>query len=609
MKTLFKKLITSASILGLLLLPALVSATTTATWITPFPGKGGIQPSLINGSLQKVLIGALSTSTNSNLEVIGTTTLSNYLLVGTTTFSGSDFFGFSPPKLDVDGNIKASVIYGFDPNTVNESYIDLVNGFFSGSSLNSTFATAAAGGTYPFFVGTTTVGASSGAGIDVYGATRDPVLDFIPLFRISSSTSPGNFTSVFQINANNRIGIGTTTPASLLSLTGTSGIYASTTATSTFQGGSLNLITSSGHTPCYAVNGTCLTSGSSLTGTTGQVAYFSGTNTAVGTSSLFIDTNGSVGINTVTPTAKLDINGTDPALDQELSVEDDDGNQVLFLSGKASDGTYHFFTGGQFTGIEADDSSQTLTMNGSVANFPGLNTFISPQISGDLTYTADITNNQTVFNANPKVGMSFSTNVVSSGPTRQMAGFVAGKQNATSGNKDGFFGIVTSDNTLGLVERLRVNSLGNVGIGTTTPVARLSVVGTSSQPTLPLFDVSTSTGSSLSLFRVDSKGNQYSGGTNVTVTSCGSSAAAATGSNNNAGRITVGTTALQATCTVTFANGGWTATANAPACSVSLEGTSITQTIDASSTATTLVVVPTSGTFTSKIFTYQCSGF
>ncbi len=105
------------------------------------------------------------------------------------------------------------------------------------------------------------------------------------------------------------VGIGTTTPGSLLSLgnTGNDTINISATATSTFGSG-LNI-----RSGCYAVNGVCV-GGSSVTGTTGQLAYFSGLDTAVGTSTLFITPAGNVGIGTTTPNWLLQVAGTRPSI-------------------------------------------------------------------------------------------------------------------------------------------------------------------------------------------------------------------------------------------------------------------------------------------------------
>ncbi len=63
--------------------------------------------------------------------------------------------------------------------------------------------------------------------------------------------------AVFDVTSNGNVGIGTSSPSQVLSLVG--GIYASSTATSTFLGGGINLITAAGNIPCYAVNGTCIT--------------------------------------------------------------------------------------------------------------------------------------------------------------------------------------------------------------------------------------------------------------------------------------------------------------------------------------------------------------
>lgn len=90
---------------------------------------------------------------------------------------------------------------------------------------------------------------------------------------------------VFSVIANGNVGVGSTTPGSLLSIGTTLGAnFTGTSATSTL-GGPLR-------STCFTTDGTtCLsTGGASLVGTTGQVPYFSGTNTAVGTSSLVINT-------------------------------------------------------------------------------------------------------------------------------------------------------------------------------------------------------------------------------------------------------------------------------------------------------------------------------
>jgi hypothetical protein len=92
------------------------------------------------------------------------------------------------------------------------------------------------------------------------------------------------------------IGIGTTSPSATLALVGN--LFASSTATSTFYGGGINLVTSSGNIPCFAVNGTCLTNNSTYqwSTTTNSMIYYSAGNVGIGTTSSYYDAKLTVSI-------------------------------------------------------------------------------------------------------------------------------------------------------------------------------------------------------------------------------------------------------------------------------------------------------------------------
>ena len=97
------------------------------------------------------------------------------------------------------------------------------------------------------------------------------------------------------------IGIGTSTPGSLLSIGGVANF---TTGTTTFYGNGINIPASQ----CYAVGGTCLSlSGGSLpTGTAGQTLSYVGT-TLTATSTLTITSASEVGIGTTSPYSLLSL--------------------------------------------------------------------------------------------------------------------------------------------------------------------------------------------------------------------------------------------------------------------------------------------------------------
>lgn len=162
---------------------------------------------------------------------------------------------------------------------------------------------------------------------------------------------------------------------------------------------------------------------------------------------------------------------------------------------------------------------------------------------------------------------------------------------------------VVGTTTAGSAPQLIVTSNGNIGIGTSSPYATFTDISSSNSNVLEAVGTTTKI-----LRYTDVKGNQYSAGDTPVATSCGTNPIIAVGSNNNAGRITIGSGIGTASCTLNFADGGWTATANAPQCSTDVEG-GLTFSINSNPTQTAVVFAATTGTFPSDTFSYQCGGF
>lgn len=89
-------------------------------------------------------------------------------------------------------------------------------------------------------------------------------------------------------------------------------------------------------------------------------------------------------------------------------------------------------------------------------------------------------NSNSAMGADVGASLAFTALRVSGDNTSDMIFAIAkgAKENASSGNYNGYFAIATQSHNLGaLAERFRITSGGNVGIGTTSPSAVLDVVG------------------------------------------------------------------------------------------------------------------------------------
>jgi hypothetical protein len=138
-----------------------------------------------------------------------------------------------------------------------------------------------------------------------------------------SINAKGNGTITIGNISTGNVGIGTTTPGSLLSIGNTNGINF-TTATSTFSStGGINLTSG-----CYAVNGVCLTNSTPFVNTlanggTATTTFYNGgvvfsdgsklTQSSAASNFFWDETNKRLGLGTSTPAATLSVQGANPA--------------------------------------------------------------------------------------------------------------------------------------------------------------------------------------------------------------------------------------------------------------------------------------------------------
>jgi len=432
---------------------------------------------------------------------------------------------------------------------------------------------------------------------------------------ITFQTTNSSNVPQFNILDNGFVGIGSTTPYGLLSInpngiTGPAFVIGSSTRTlwqtdttgSTTAANGINITDG-----CYAINNSCL---SIPTGTSGQITYFNGSNTLVGTSSIYISpTTGNVGIGSTNPTYKLEVSGVGVFGGVQSTMPNTGGlyvtgnnpggdvaGMVLYNAGGGSGASvsvdFYNTTGhsnipqAKIKALDDGDSSDHLTF---LTKTPGgggnpLVERMRINSSGNVginttnpTYKLEV-NSSAVIGAGaqstmPNTGALYLTGNNPSGDVAGLVLYNAGGGGGASVSVD-FYNTTGHSNipqakikaiddgassdhlifltkTPGsgsnpLVEKMRITSSGNVGIGSTTPYGKLSITGTSGS-TIPILQVASSTDAAL--FSIDGNGHITTGGSATSVSSCGSGASVS--GNDTSGTVTVGSGVVTA-CTITY---------------------------------------------------------
>jgi hypothetical protein len=289
------------------------------------------------------------------------------------------------------------------------------------------------------------------------------------------------------VSASGNVGIGTTTPGSKLEIAGALG------GTIGVGGSTFRLINTD------TFNYASITAG--ITGVSNSGMQFS----TDGTAKMVIDSSGNVGINTTSPSAKLQVKGSGAtSATTALHVENtnasasmvvlDDGNVGIGTTNPAA--TFHVSSSGIVQRLESSNTFTALDFYNTTATANNRNWSIGANLFnyGDFNIMNSVSSGSAPTPANTYLTINKDGNVgigtINPGYPLDIVGFanstygfrvtdgtIDNRISWSSGNV-GFFGTVSNHpiafNT-NLSERMRITAGGNVGIGTTTPSYMLDV--------------------------------------------------------------------------------------------------------------------------------------
>ncbi|KKW06369.1 MAG: hypothetical protein UY42_C0037G0008 [Parcubacteria group bacterium GW2011_GWA2_49_16] len=295
--------------------------------------------------------------------------------------------------------------------------------------------------------------------------------------------------------SNIQLGTGVVDANELASTAVTPGSYGSATQVGTFTVDADGRLTLAGNTTIAGVSpiGSALTKGYFIVGDDAGLAQ--------ATSTIFLSTSGNVGIGTTSPAKLLHIYNSAGAT---LQIDGGASTQkyIRFATENVFAGGIAVDTAGNLANESVDNdlvirsktgNSLILTSDGTadiVINSSGNVGIGTTTPSGKLTIDKASAVVNSVETAGALVLRSTDAFGIDLGPQMRFSGengseqtpyafaTIAGrKENTTISNYAGYLQFATTDNASSILERMRITSDGNVGIGTTSPQAKLSIVG------------------------------------------------------------------------------------------------------------------------------------
>jgi hypothetical protein len=421
-------------------------------------------------------------------------------------------------------------------------------------------------------------------------------------------------TSTLFLTISGLLGIGTTTPATALSVIGTT----TTTGLSVGSGLTSGVITSTG------ANSLILQTGSS---TTGSITMPAGANQDFtiapnGNGSLIITKNINTTSDRNTFSQKVQINGSSLVLANASNIDWGSGNVTLTHSTGLLTASKAFTVLGTTTLATTTISTSTIgTLNVTatttttgvrLTGFPGVARAVFTNATNDLVASGDSLALATALTDETGTGVAvfgtsptFTTNLTSPGIIggTGVASTLTLKSTTGAGTSDAMIFLVGNN---GSNEGGRFNTNGTFNLGTTTATGTVLGISVASSTagrvqSLPFGEMiqMVIAGVNVIVETWDYYGHKIFGGSAPALTACGTSPTIV--GNDMVGTITVGTTATG--CTMTF-NKAWN---QAPVCVYSNQNMSITSALTYTETATALTFSQAAG-FSSNVVNYHCFG-